>query len=52
MEEGSNSQEEEEEIVKPKPKRLLSEGDKKKEHLNIVFIGHVGECLGDERGVV
>lgn len=47
---GSNSQEEEDEedeiIVKPRPKRLPSECEKVKEHLNIVFIGHVGEYLG------
>ena len=28
-------------MTQPK-RRLISEGDKKKEHVNIVFIGHVG----------
>ena len=42
----TNSQEEEEEEEEVKPKRrLISEGDKKKEHVNIVFIGHVGKTL-------
>ena len=41
-----NSQEddEEDEIAPRRPMRLASESEKQKEHLNIVFIGHVGKC--------
>ena len=37
----SQEEDEEEAVTQPK-RRLISEGDKKKEHVNIVFIGHVG----------
>ncbi|NXA05648.1 ERF3A factor, partial [Sapayoa aenigma] len=43
--------EEEEEI--PKPKSVVAPpGAPKKEHVNVVFIGHVGECRGGEGGEV
>ena len=40
----SQEDEEEEEIAPRRPMRLASESEKQKEHLNIVFIGHVGKC--------
>ena len=40
--EGVDSQEDDEEVAPRRPMRLASESEKQKEHLNIVFIGHVG----------